>query len=253
MNLTPERAAEIRPGVLRPDWSAVTTSAARETLRGRMAARSGLLDKWSHALEASEDIVWRTVLHLYAAKGRPPTINGIAATTGMGASRVAALLRELQLRDLVGLEAGSDAIWLAYPFTERATGHRVELNGHSLNALCAIDALGVAAMYGTDVMVTSQCRSCGETIRVMTADAGRTLQSVSHPRAGVWYDFAYADSAASSCCPAIAFFCSDAHLQRWLDSQAIRPMGARLNLDEALEVGHAIFGPVLREPAPAVA
>ena len=59
--------------------------------------------------------------------------------------RVGALLRKLQLRDLVGLDAGAETIWLAYPFTERATEHRVELDGHVLNALCAIDALGIAS------------------------------------------------------------------------------------------------------------
>lgn len=251
VNPTRERAAEIRPGVLRPDWSTVTTPAAREALAGRMTARSGLLDRWSHALGANEDIVWGTVLRLYAARGRPPGADEIAAATGIDESRIAALLRKLQLRDLIGLEAGSDTIWLAYPFTERATGHRVELNGHVLNALCAIDALGVAAMYGTDVTVESQCRSCGETIRVATGDAGRTLRSVSHPEAVVWYDFAYEDSAASSCCPAIAFFCSDGHLQRWLDGQVARRTGARLDMNEALEVSRAIFGPVLREPTPA--
>lgn len=248
VNPIPKLATEIRPGVLRPDWSAVTTPAAREALRGRMAARSGLLNKWSHTLDAREDIVWRTILRLYAAKGRPPTIGGIAATTGIDASRVAALLRKLQLRDLVGLEAGSDTIRLAYPFTERATGHRVKLNEHVLNALCAIDALGVATMYSTDVTVESQCRSCGETISVATADAGRALRNVSHPEAVVWYDFAYADSAASSCCPAIAFFCSDEHLQRWLDSQASQRTGARLDMNEALELGRAIFGSILVEP-----
>lgn len=248
VNPTRMRAAEIRPGVLRPDWSAVATPAARQALAGRMTARSGLLGKWSHTLETSEDTVWRTVLRLYAAKGRPPNVDEIAATTGIDGGRVGALLRKLQLRDLVGLGAGAETIWLAYPFTERATGHRVELDGHVLNALCAIDALGVAAMYGSDVTVESQCRSCGETIRVTTADAGRALRSVSHPGAVVWYDFAYGDSAASSCCPAIAFFCSDGHLQRWLDSQASPRTGARLDMNEALDVGRAIFGPVLAAP-----
>lgn len=40
-----------------------------------------------------------------------------------------------------------------YPFTESVTGHRVELNKHTLHALCAIDALGVADMYETDIFL----------------------------------------------------------------------------------------------------
>ena len=243
----PEQAAEIRPGVLRPDWSAVTTKAAREALTGRMTARAGLLDRWSHALDPDEDQVWRAVLRLYAAHGRPPETTEIAAETQIPDERTAALLRKLQLRDLVGLEPGSGAIRHAYPFTQSATGHRVQLHGHVLNALCAIDALGVAEMYGTDVAVEARCRSCSETITVSTAENGRVLRSVSPAPAVVWYDFAFADSAASSCCPFIAFFCSDEHLQRWLGVQNPARVGARLTMAEALELGRAIFGPVLKE------
>ena len=40
---TEEFTTEIRPGVLRPDWSAVTTLAARNALNGRMSERADLL------------------------------------------------------------------------------------------------------------------------------------------------------------------------------------------------------------------
>ena len=139
----------------------------------------------------------------------------------------------------------------AYPFTETAGDHRVELNGHLLNALCAIDALGVGAMYRMDVSVVSCCRSCGEAIKAVTADAGRALLSLAPAEAVVWYDFAYQGSASASCCPSIAFFCGDEHLRRWLDAQTPRREGVRLDINEALELGCAIFGPVLREPGTA--
>lgn len=242
---------EIRPGVLRPDWSAVTTAAARKALSGRMSARAGLVDKWSHALHRDEDLVWRTVLQRYAALGRPPSTSEIAKETGIACERVGALLRKLQLRDLVGLENGSDAIRHAYPFTESATGHQVELGGRVLNALCAIDALGVGEMYQIDIKVQARCRSCGALISVETTHDGRALKSVAPPEAIVWYDFAYGENAASSCCPSIAFFCSDEHLQRWLDAQEPARVGARLSMDEALELGRAIFAPILREPVTA--
>lgn len=64
----------------------------------------------------------------------------------------------------------------------------------------------------------------------------------------MWYDFAYRGSACASCCPAIAFFCADEHLRRWLEAETPRRQGARLATDEALELGRAIFGPVLDEP-----
>lgn len=243
-----ELAAEIRPGVLRPDWSAVTTPAAREALLRRMVVRAGLLDRWSHALEASEDLIWRTVLQLYADRGRPPRPSEVAAETGVDPTRVQALLRNLQLRDLIGLEPGADAIRYAYPFTEAASGHKVELRGRRIHALCAIDALGVGAMYRTDITIASSCRLCSETIRVTTRDEGHALQSVAPAEAVVWYDFAYIGSAASSCCPSIAFFCSDAHRVSWRDTRMQPSEGACLTIGEALELGRAVFGPVLIEP-----
>lgn len=242
-----ELSTEIRPGVLRPDWTAVTGPAARKALNGRMSARAGLLHKWSHALDPDEDRVWRTLLRLYADRGRAPEPTAIAFATGLPDHRVATLLRKLHRRDLVGLAPRSVRIRHAYPFTEHATGHRVRIGGHVLNALCAIDALGVAEMYEAEITVSATCRSCGEPLTVTTTENGRALRSVSPAEAVVWYDFAYADNAASSCCPLIAFFCSDEDLQGWLDVQEPRRLGARLNMDEALELGRAIFAPVLRD------
>lgn len=239
-----EYAAEIRPGVFRPDWSVVTAPAARQALSGRIAACEGLLDTWSRALEADADLVWRTVLRLYADKAQPPLPDEVADQTGIATARVVALLRNLQLRDLVGLESVGGPIRYAYPFTETPTGHRVELGATVLNALCAVDALGIASMYGTDVTVESSCRQCGRRIRFTTADKGRALSDLERAEA-VWYDLAYSNSAAASCCPAIAFFCSNEHLRRWLNAKTPRREGVRLTLDEALQLGRAIFGPVL--------
>jgi len=114
-----------------------------------------------------------------------------------------------------------------------------------LRALCAIDAPGVAEMYGADVAISSPCNRCGETIHVRTTAKGSALRSFSPLSAVVWYDFAYDGDASTSCCPTTAFFCSDQHLQQWLEARTARPEGIRLTLEEALEVGRAIFGPVL--------
>src|SRR5882724_4546951 len=99
---TAEPAVEIRPGVFRPDWSVVTRPVARQALNGRLAARAGLLDRWSCRLEAEQDVLWRTVLRLFADLGRAPSITDLAATVGMAVDKVAALLSDLESRDLIG-------------------------------------------------------------------------------------------------------------------------------------------------------
>lgn len=242
-------AIELRPGVHRPDWSVVTQPAAREALSWRTAARAGLIERWSTTSDVFEDLVWRSVLKLFAALGRPPRLEEIASATKMRQERLAPVLRQLQERDLLAVDAASGSIALAYPLTGSNTGHRVHLGERVLNALCAVDALGVGSMYRQDVSIESSCHFCDAEIRISTARNGTALSSISPAGTVVWYDTRYAGgSAVTSCCPSIAFFCSDDHLQRWLASQAAQRRGYRLSPDEALEIGRALFGPVLATP-----
>jgi hypothetical protein len=248
MKIRGEPAVEIRPGVLRPDWSVVTTSAARQALLGRVAGQSGLLEHWSQPLAPDADRVWQILLRLFVRDGRPPRVVEIAAESKLPWDGVTAILHELERRDLIGLKPGTDIIRFAYPWTTAPSGHRVALGAHALWALCAIDALAAARMYRTDASIDSACTFCATRIYVATALHGRALRTMSPPDAVVWYDFAFAGCAAASCCPSIVFFCSDAHLEAWLSSRSPRPQGVRLSMAEALEVGGAIFGPVLRDP-----
>lgn len=248
-NLASELAVEIRPGVFRPDWSVVTTSAARQALSGRVAGRTGLLEHWSRPLDANADLVWQTLLRMFVRQGRPPRAVDIAAETRLSPDSVAAILHELERRFLIGLKPGTEAIRLAYPWTTSASGHRVALGAHALWALCAVDALAAARMYRTDASIDSACAFCANRIYIATALHGRVLRTMSPPAAVVWYDFSYAGCAVASCCPSIVFLCSDEHLRMWLSSRLPRPEGVRLSMAEALEVGGAIFGPILTEPA----
>src|SRR5262245_23078900 len=111
-------AVEIRPGVFRPDWSAITRPAARQALLGRMTSRAGLLDQWSCSLAAEQDLVWRTALQLYAKHGRAPSITDLAAAAGVAADKLIDLLTELDARDLLSFDPATERIRLAYPFTE---------------------------------------------------------------------------------------------------------------------------------------
>ena len=237
--------AEIRPGVHRPDWSVLTRSEAREAILGRDRSRFGLVEKWNQALKPAQDRVWRTVLELFARSGRPPGLREITEETGLSIENIRALVTELQAHDLLGSDASADVVLYAYPFTGEQTEHRVQLRGRWLHAVCAVDALGIGGMFRTDVVIESSCRACGSRIEIGTAQGGKFL---SHARPGgavVWYDLAYSGRAAASCCPSIAFFCSDAQLHQWLSAQSSKRPGYTLTLDEALEVGRALFEPVL--------
>src|SRR5712675_3594273 len=99
-HLPDDPAVEIRAGVFRPDWSVVTKQRAREALAGRLAARAGLLDRWALRLETVEDLVWRTILRLYADCGRPPIPADIVMASRIAADGLEGMLQSLRAHDL---------------------------------------------------------------------------------------------------------------------------------------------------------
>jgi alkylmercury lyase len=185
------------------------------------------------------------VLELFARFGRPPSLTEIGKAIDLAPEQIRPLVSELQAHDLLGMDDTAGTVDYACPFTKQATEHRVELHGRKLNALCAIDALGVGGMFRADATIESSCRHCGTSIEIGTSQSGRAVSYARPASAVVWYDLAYSQAAATSCCPSIGFFCCDKHLQQWLAGPTTRRTGYRLAIDEALEVGRALFEPVL--------
>lgn len=224
-----------------PDWSAVQTDTARQALRAAFDAFD-MGRKWAH-MDAAEDRIRRAILSAYATKGTSASASELSELTGFSRPEVIDILHRLCRRDLVVL-APDDRIVGAYPFTDRATGHRVRFGDRTVTAMCAIDALGIGAMLGVDTAIHSSCRLCGAAIRIETRENGQSLGAVAPASAVVWSGVQYADAcAATSLCTVQAFFCTEEHLSLWREPRAT---GFRLSIEEALQVGKAIFGPMLQ-------
>lgn len=208
-----------------------------------MVGSDHVLNRWS-GYDPATDKVRVALLQLYADRGRAPAIGALAECTGLSEMAIRPLLDELRRRDLVVLDG--ERIVGAYPFSDRDTGHRVTLDGHVVNAMCAVDALGIGAMTDRDTAITSQCRHCAAPIRITTRDRGRALGDVEPQSAVMWQSVRYEGGcAASSLCATTAFFCSDEHLSAWRDERAAAEPGFRLSIEEGLEAGRALFGPSL--------
>ena len=232
----------VRPDVTFPDWSAVTLPAVRDALQA-MVGSDHVLNRWS-GYDPTTDRVRVALLQLYAEDGQAPAIGALAERASLSETAIWPLLAELRRRDLVVLDG--EQIVGAYPFTDRDTGHRVTLDGHVLNAMCAVDALGIGAMTGRDVAIASQCRHCGAPIRITTRERGRALAAVAPSTAVMWQSVRYEGGcAASSLCATTAFFCSDEHLSLWRDERSADKPGFRLSIEEGLQAGRALFGPSL--------
>ncbi|MER9835171.1 bifunctional organomercurial lyase/mercury(II) reductase MerBA [Mesorhizobium sp. M0145] len=232
----------VRPGVTFPDWSVVTSPVVQDALLA-MVGSEHVFDRWS-GYEATTDCVRVALLQLYTEHGRAPTPGALAKRAGLSATAVRPLLDELRSRDLVVLDG--DGIVGAYPFTDRDTGHHVTLDGCTLNAMCAVDALGIGAMTDRDIKVASLCRHCGMPIRIATRDRGWALAGVAPEAAVVWLSVHYEGAcAANSLCATTAFFCSEDHLSAWRRERNADEPGFRLSIEEGLEAGRALFGPSL--------
>ncbi|WGR95186.1 bifunctional organomercurial lyase/mercury(II) reductase MerBA [Bradyrhizobium sp. ISRA443] len=232
----------VRPGVTFPDWSVVTSPTVQNALSA-MTGSNHVFNRWS-GYDPVADRVRVALLQLYAEDGRAPTIAALAERAGSSERAILPVLEELRRRDLLVLDG--ERIMGAYPFTEHDTGHRVMLGRTAVNAMCAVDALGIGAMTRRDVAITSRCRHCGAPIRIVTRDRGTTLANVEPMTAVMWQSIRYEGAcAANSLCATTVFFCSDEHLSVWRHQRSSDEPGFRLSIQEGLEAGRALFGPSL--------
>jgi mercuric reductase len=141
----------------------------------------------------------------------------------------------------------------AYPLTDRITDHEVRISGTTVHAMCAVDALGVGAMFREDVEISSSCRHCRTPIAITTRGGGKALETFTPSGTIVWSGIRKSEGcAADTLCNVIAFFCSDEHLDAWRRENHPDIEGYRLSLDEALQVGRAIFAPSLAGLEPTI-
>lgn len=239
---------EIRPGVRFPNWSAIRSPGTEAVLRDILDLLQ--IERWWNGYGGAEDRLRRLMLDGYGSHGRAPTVAALAEAAGMSENDVRSTLARLRERDLVVLDAERDRVAGAYPFTDSESGHCVLFDGLVVHAMCAIDALGAASMYQRDATVHSRCRACDAAIDIETRDRGSALASYAPGSAVVWSGLQYADNcAATSLCTVIAFFCSDRHLEEWRAEDHPDIRGHRLSIEEAHEVGVAIFSPMLATAA----
>jgi hypothetical protein len=222
-----------------PDWTVVTSEAARRAIEGLLSA--GHYDSRFGGLDSCTAQLLAHLLRLYARLGHAPTMDGLAAAAALPRLNVKQQLAHLRARDLILLDPADDTILGAYPFTEAATGHSVTFarTGHTLSAMCAIDALGAGAMCRDDVAIRSACPACRGGIEAFTKHDGMTLGQVAPAKVVVWVGLRQAcGCAANTLCTELLFFCDDEHLAHWRKGHGD---GHRLTPEEAFQVGKALF------------
>ena len=187
--------------------------------------------------------VW--ILRRFATEGRPSSADLPRVSEQLGIDAEHAL-ETLAREDLVHRGADGE-IAVAYPFSGRPTAHRVRFpSGHEVDAMCAIDALGIAFMFDEPIDVESRDPLSDDEIRTRVAPGGAVEwwpESAVVVAGAIRSD---GDDACCGCCPVLNFFASAASAERWLaDHPDVR--GTPISMLEAAATGRAVFGEVLTE------
>ncbi|MBC9001728.1 alkylmercury lyase family protein [Micromonospora aurantiaca (nom. illeg.)] len=185
--------------------------------------------------------VHRATLRHFAATGTAPTDSDIRAGVNAPDLDTAAALRELARKDLVAVDSAGRLV-AAYPFSPTPTPHVVSLGDVEVFAMCAIDALGMPFMLGTDATITSADPHTGQPVRVTITHGAATYQ----PAEAVIVYAATGDVGRSvdTCCSTINFFTSASNAQAWINAHP-NLAATVLDQDQAVTLGRDIFEPLL--------
>jgi hypothetical protein len=184
------------------------------------------------------------ILRRFASDGRPSSSEVRAAAEQLGLDTEDALAT-LSREDLVHRGA-EGTIAVAYPFSGRPTAHRVRFpSGHEVDAMCAIDALGIAPMFGKPIEIESRDPVSREEVVARVAPDGATEW---WPESAVVVAGAIRSEgdACCGCCPVLNFFASPANAERWLSGHP-EVRGNVISMREAAAAGRAVFGDVLTD------
>lgn len=193
------------------------------------------------ALPPAHAALHRAILRMLALQGRAPDATELS--TILARDVIEGALARLAADDLVVLDAAGHCPVGAYPLTTEDTPHHLRLNGIAINAMCALDALAVAPMFGTRVRVDSRCHVTGDAI-ALEMDSEHILRADPSPQVhlGIAWQTP-CGHAAHSLCREMVFLRDPAIAAAWQgdddESHSIYPLG------QAVAFASGFFRPLL--------
>lgn len=163
------------------------------------------------------DLVYET----FAAEGRAPSVGELALLTGSTPGRVQELLRELADAHALVLNAESDQIRMAHPFTAAPMAFVLTpVDGRDDRRWwggCAWDSFGISAALRLDVRIDTACPWCGEHLSLVAGPSTAPPEGLAvrfpRPAAEWWEDVV-------GTCTMIRVFCSRDHAEQWTSEHA---------------------------------
>lgn len=180
------------------------------------------------------------ILRNFATAGRPLSRDEVALQLGEG--DVDAALARLAADDLVVLTPDRSQIMGAYPFTAEERVHQVLVNGHTVHAMCALDALAIAPMFEAATRIDSRCHVTGTPIEIHMQGEALLSAMPGEVHVGIHWQ-GTSGCAAQSLCMEMVFLADAETAQRWQqqDSENI----SVYELPDAVTFAAAYFRPLL--------
>lgn len=198
-----------------------------------------------NSLPGSLQLLHQRTLLALGQSGKPPARGQLETWATELHLDLDAALRQLAEAELVFLDAAGRVITGGVPFAAEPTAHQVRIvDGPTVSANCAIDALGIAAMLGRDVDVESLDPLTGQPVTASSRAAHWTWQPAD---AVVFVGSSGQGRLTETCCPVINFFTSSDTALAYQRTHALD--GLVLALSDAVEAGALVFGDLLHPSA----
>lgn len=117
-----------------------------------------------------ERVVRASVIQWMRDRGQPPSVSDTSADVDATDADVRVALQALAREHRLALVPGTDAIWMAHPFSGVRTDVLVRIGARQWFANCAWDGLAILALLG-DGTVETHSPATGEPI-VLSVSAG---------------------------------------------------------------------------------
>ena len=185
----------------------------------------------------------RAILRHFARIGRAPSRAEIDSAAHAAGLDPAAALQALAADDLIAVDHAGRLL-AAYPFSPTSTGHQVSLPTVSVQAMCAIDALGTPYMLDVDAVITSTDPHNGAPIQVAVTGGMPAFQPAD--TVVVYAATPVTGRSVDTCCSTINFFTHPSSAQAWITAHP-GLAATILSQDQAVTLGRDIFESLLRD------
>lgn len=187
-----------------------------------------------------------TILEGFFHDGKPLSRDQITARLGNGTTDAA--LQQLAAADLVVLTPDRQQLAGAYPFTTETRIHHVLVNGHTVHAMCALDAISVAPMFNTATRVDSQCHVTDAPIEIHMQGTELLSALPADPFVGIRWQ-GTSGCAAQSLCLDMLFLRDRETAETWQQQDSANM--SIFDLPAAVAFGAAFFTPLVQDQAKA--